>query len=168
VQTRQASAPDNGNGPQVTEPAVSSATPDANNWPDMSGVPHEQRMLLLPHCLRPVQGCPGRMTERGLDCEGCSRSDCKIYAIRQAASLAGYRDICVAPGGRLAVRYVSRMKPAAIIAIACDKELRDGAAAVAELGWESNPPLLLRVPLLRDGCVDTDVDMEQVLLAMGR
>ncbi len=63
----------------------------------------EQRMLLLPHCLRPSQGCPGRMTPQGLDCSGCTRTDCKIYPIRQAALDAGYRDVCVAPGGRLAV-----------------------------------------------------------------
>ncbi len=122
-----------------------------------------QRMLLLPHCLRPSQGCPGRMSAQGLDCSGCPRTDCKIYPIREAALRMGYLDVCVAPGGRLAVRRVAEVRPAAIVAVACDKELAEGIAAVRSLVWEGAAPPVFQIPLTRDGCVDTEVDVDRAL-----
>ena len=130
---------------------------------DIRSFPPEQRLLLLPHCLRPSQGCPGKMTREGLDCTGCTRTDCKIGPIREAALKAGYLGVCVAPGGRLAVRRVAELKPEAIVAVACDKELEEGVEAVNALGWEKAAPPVIQIPLLRDGCVDTDVDLEAVL-----
>ena len=143
----QASVGGNGNGHSV----------------DIRAFPPGQRMLLLPHCLRPNQGCPGKMTNKGLVCDGCTRSDCKIHPIRAAAIKAGYLSVCVAPGGRLAVRCVAETRPAAIVAVACDKELADGVAAVNSLSWEHAAPPIVQIPLLRDGCVDTDVDVDSVI-----
>ena len=122
-----------------------------------------QRMLLLPHCLRPSQGCPGKMTPQGLICDGCTRTDCKILPIREAALRAGYLDVCIAPGGRLAVKRVAELRPGAIIAVACDQELAEGVEAVNSLGWEDLAPPVIQIPLLRDGCVNTDVDVESVI-----
>ncbi len=130
---------------------------------DLQKVPPSERMLLLPHCLRPVQGCPGKMTQSGLDCAGCTRSDCKIMPMQAAALQSGFKGICVAPGGRLAVRCVAAVRPAAIVAVACDKELEAGVAAVNALEWEGPPPFVVRSPLLRDGCVDTDVEVSEVI-----
>jgi hypothetical protein len=130
---------------------------------DISDIPAEQRMLLLPHCLRPSQGCPGRMTPQGLNCDGCTRTDCRIYPIREAAKRAGYLEVCVAPGGRLAVRRVAEIRPAVILAVACDKELAEGVAAVNALGWEQLAPPIIQISLLRDGCVDTEVDVDGVI-----
>ena len=134
----------------------------ANRIDELSTVPVSQRLLLLPHCLRPTQGCPGKMTRQGLDCDGCTREDCKIFHIRQAALQAGYQNLCIAPGGRLAVRCVAEVRPAAIVAVACDKELEDGVAAVKALEWQGPAPLIIQIPLLRDGCVETDVDVAYV------
>jgi hypothetical protein len=124
-------------------------------------IPYGQRILLLPHCLRPSQGCPGRMTKQGLDCSGCTRFDCAIYQLRSAAIDVGYGGVCVAPGGRLAARYVAEREPAGIVAIACDKELAEGREAVERMGWvgANRMPASAIVPLLRDGCVDTEVDV---------
>lgn len=126
-------------------------------------IPRQQRMLLLPHCLRPAKDCPGVMSRQGLDCSACGRTECKIYPIRQAALEAGYGAICVAPGGRLAVRAVAEAHPQAIVAVACDRELADGVAAVNALGWNEATPPIVQIPLARDGCVETDVDLEEVL-----
>ena len=125
-------------------------------------VPPAGRLLLLPHCLRPREGCAGKMTEGGLQCDPNCQNDCQIRPLRQAAERAGYGGICVAPGGRLAVRAVARMCPQAIIAVACDKELAEGVEAVAALPLEATPPIV-QIPLLRDGCVDTLVDVERAL-----
>ncbi len=137
---------------------------DGNGLRDeLAGIPPERRMLLLPHCLRPTEGCPGVMTRQGLDCGECRRAECKIGALRDAAVRAGYGSICIAPGGRLAVRCVADARPAAILAVACEKELADGVAAVNGLEWLEGVPLIVQIPLLRDGCVDTDVDLDQAL-----
>ena len=132
----------------------------------ISAVPKARRMLLLPHCLRPSRGCPGTMTRQGLDCDGCRREDCKIQPMRQAAIAAGYGCICIAPGGRLAVRCVAEAHPEAIVAVACDKELREGAAAVQAMEWSGAAPTVVRIPLSHDGCVDTDVDLASVRSAI--
>lgn len=130
---------------------------------DLDGIPPHRRMLLLPHCLRPSDSCPGRMTKQGLDCSACQREECAIWQIIQEARALGYANICVAPGGRLAARRVVETEPAAVIAVACDKELREGVKALQSADWPDQPPPVVQIPLLRDGCVDTAVDMDVVL-----
>jgi len=123
----------------------------------------ENRLLLLPHCLRPSQGCPGKMTRQGLICDACTLRECKVWQLRAAALEAGYGNICVAPGGRLAVRQVAETRPEAIIAVACDRELQEGIEAVQSLEWEGPPPPIVQIPLLVDGCVETELDMAYAL-----
>jgi len=122
-------------------------------------VPFAQRVLLLPYCLRPSQDCPGKMTKQGLDCTGCTLVTCAIYQLRTAAVEAGYGDVCIAPGGRLAVRFLAERQPAGVVAIACSKELEEGLEAVDQMEWANGRPAAAVVPLLRDGCVDTEVDV---------
>jgi len=125
----------------------------------VAGVPFERRVLLLPHCLRPSQDCPGKMTKKGLDCTGCTLVDCAIYQLRAIAAEAGYSGVCVAPGGRLAVRFLSEHQPSGVVAVACDKELEEGLEAIAEMEWANGEPAVATVPLSQDGCVDTEVDI---------
>jgi hypothetical protein len=126
----------------------------------VANVPFAQRVLLLPYCLRPSQDCPGKMTKQGLDCTGCTLVECAIYQLRTAAIEAGYGGTCVAPGGRLAVRFLAERQPAGVVAIACHKELEEGLEAVDQMTWANGRPAVATVPLLRDGCVDTEVDVE--------
>jgi hypothetical protein len=130
---------------------------------EVADVPFSQRVLLLPHCLRPSQSCPGKMTKQGLNCAGCSLTDCAIYRLRAAATEAGYGGVCVAPGGRLAVRFLEEYQPKGVIAIACDKELEEGLEAIAQMAWQDGQPTVLTFPLSQDGCVDTVVDVETAL-----
>lgn len=122
-------------------------------------IPFARRVLLLPHCLRPSEGCPGKMTKQGLDCTGCTRVECAIYQLRASAVEVGYGGVCVAPGGRLAVRFLIENQPAAVVAVACHKELAEGLEAVDEIEWQNGRPTVASVPLLLDGCVDTEVDV---------
>ncbi|MFN2269991.1 MAG: DUF116 domain-containing protein [Anaerolineae bacterium] len=136
----------------------------------VASVPFSRRVLLLPHCLRPSQDCPGKMTKQGLDCSGCTLVDCAIYRLRAAADKAGYGGVCVAPGGRLAVRFLAERQPAGVIAIACDKELEEGLEAIAQMDWENDNPIVVTFPLSQDGCVDTKVDVEaaqEIILSNG-
>ncbi|MDY7079988.1 MAG: DUF116 domain-containing protein [Chloroflexota bacterium] len=125
----------------------------------LASVPFAERVLLLPHCLRPSQDCPGKTTKQGLDCTGCTLVECAIYQLRMTASEAGYRGICVAPGGRLAVRFLTEHKPNGVVAIACHKELEEGLEAIDQLEWTNGKPAIAMMTLLQDGCVDTEVDV---------
>ncbi len=128
-------------------------------YDDLIEVPFAERVLLLPHCLRPSQDCPGKMTKQGLDCTGCSHTECAIYQLRAVAIEKGYGGICVAPGGRLAVRFLAEQQPSGVVAIACDKELEEGLEAIDQMTWKICKPAVSVVPLMQDGCVDTKVDV---------
>lgn len=119
-----------------------------------------QRVLLLPHCLRRVETCQGKYTKKGLKCHECN-PDCPANQLRQAAIRLGYKGICIAPGGRLAIKYIKEIKPLAIVAVACEKELQEGIHGVSELVGKGQQMIpIVVVPLSKDGCVDTEVDIK--------
>jgi hypothetical protein len=128
---------------------------------DLSGIPASERVLLLPHCLRPSARCPGRPSREGFQCPpDCPVEECAIKVLRAEAERLGYQGVCVAPGGALALRYVQEKNPTLVVAVACQKELLEGMEAVAKL---KNPPKVVALPLSRDGCVDTEVDLPAAL-----
>lgn len=127
----------------------------------LEGVPMGERVLLLPHCLRPSETCPGRPSRAGLACPDDCAAECPIRALREEALRLGYKAVCVAPGGALALRFVRDAAPRAVVAIACDKELREGQDAVRQ--FSGGPPTVVVLPLSRDGCVDTEVDLDDAL-----
>lgn len=126
-----------------------------------AAIPPGERLLLLPHCLRPSASCPGRPSKEGFICPPDCKLSCAIGALRREAQRLGYKGVCVAPGGALALRFVRELAPKAILAIACHKELLEGKEAVEEL--PAPHPIILPLPLLRDGCVDTEVDLKEAL-----
>jgi len=131
---------------------------------DFADVEPEERILLLPHCLRPSEGCRGKHTRSGMECPDDCDLPCAIRSLREAALAAGYKGVCIAPGGRLALRYVEEKRPRAIVAVACDKELAAGVAGVKEVATKGMPlPSMIVIPLARDGCVDCEVDEEEAI-----
>jgi hypothetical protein len=128
----------------------------------LSRISTEQRILLLPHCLRQSATCKAKYNQLGLQCIHCNPA-CAVNRLTSAALRAGYKGVCVAPGGRLAVNYVKENKPQAIVAVACSKELNEGIEGVRELVDHQTAPLIVVIPLTRDGCVDTQVDVERAL-----
>jgi len=130
----------------------------------LAAVPPSERMLLIPHCLRDSQRCQADNTKHGLACKGCS-PHCAINRLQQGALEMGYGGVCVAPGGTMVLEFLAQRKPRGIVAVACYKELEMGLEAVAKMGQEPDweMPAAVIVPLSRDGCVDTEVDVERVL-----
>ncbi|HEU68479.1 MAG TPA: DUF116 domain-containing protein [Candidatus Acetothermia bacterium] len=128
---------------------------------NFAAIPPRERVLLLPHCLRPSATCPGRPSRQGFRCPPDCAERCPIKALREEALRLGYKGVCVAPGGALALRFVQETRPQAVVAIACAKELQEGEEAVAALG--PSRPLVVVIPLSRDGCVDTEVNLDQAL-----
>jgi phosphohistidine swiveling domain-containing protein len=130
----------------------------------LAAVPPSERVLLLPHCLRDSQRCQADNTQHGLVCKGCS-PDCAINRLRREALEMGYSGVCIAPGGTLVLEFLTQQKPQGIVAVACHKELEMGLEAVTKMGQEPDweMPAAVIVPLSKDGCVDTEVDVERVL-----
>ncbi|MBI2848169.1 MAG: DUF116 domain-containing protein [Chloroflexi bacterium] len=136
----------------------------------LSQIEPRDRVLLLSHCLRPSQSCPTKYSKQGLECSDDCAEDCVVGRLRRAALSLGYKGVCIAPGGRLAVRYIAENNPVGIVALACTKELEEGVRAVKELAGDSQPaPVIVVVPLSKDGCVDTEVDEKLALdtIALG-
>jgi hypothetical protein len=132
-------------------------------------IPPAERILLLPHCLRHAESCRGKYNRQGLDCQACD-PECAVNRLRQAALKLGYKGVCVAPGGRLALKFIEETRPRAVVAVACDKELQEGVQGVSELAPEGqNPVPIVVIPLSKDGCVDTEVDIALALekIALG-
>jgi squalene-hopene/tetraprenyl-beta-curcumene cyclase len=124
-----------------------------------SRVPPAERVLLISHCLRKSTGCRAAQGEWGLECRHCTES-CAINLLSDMALRLGYKGVCVAPGGSMALNYVRRMRPRGIAAVACRKELEQGIQAVQGMGPASDGrPAIVVVPLAKDGCVDTEVDL---------
>ncbi len=122
-----------------------------------------ERVLLLSHCLRKSASCKASYGSWGLECRHC-RPDCAINQLSAAAERSGYGGACVAPGGSMAVKFVELLQPRAIVAVACRKELQEGIERVTDLdSCGSEPPLVMAIPLTKDGCVDTEVDVDKAL-----
>ena len=109
------------------------------------------KMLFLPQCLRKTK-CKAEVTETGYQCVKCS-NDCKVYAIKAEAEKRGYR-VVISPGGSMNFKVIRKFRPKAVLGVACMKEL---VLAAEELRIP-----MQGVELLKNGCVNTDVDVEHV------
>ena len=130
-------------------------------------VEFKERILLISHCLRPSKFCKAKNSSAGLMCLDTCTNNCAIGKLRKAAEKLGYKGICIAPGGRLAVKFIEEKQPKGIIAVACKKELEEGVEAIKQLK-ENNKlngkdPVVATIPLLKDGCVDTEVNFEEAI-----
>lgn len=133
---------------------------------EFAGIHPSARILLMSHCLRPSQSCPAKYDKRGLICDDKCTEICVIGRLRKTALALNYKGVCIAPGGRLAIKYVKEFEPEGIVAIACHKELEEGTEAVEELAGNKKVPVIITVPLTKDGCVDTEVDENIALQAI--
>ena len=131
----------------------------------LKAIKPSNRVLLISHCLRSSEKCTAKMTRAGLMCRDDCPDRCTVGRLRLLAERAGYKGVCIAPGGSMALKFIKKNKPGGIVAIACMKELEEGVCAVREFigagGSEGDSPVIVPVPLLTDGCVDTEVDEEE-------
>lgn len=113
----------------------------------------ENILMLFPHCLQ-WSKCQHNIISDLANCKKCGR--CKVKDLIEIAERLGLQ-IMVASGGRQAVKKVKDESVKAVIAVACEKELREGMMAVFP------KPVLGVVNLRPNGpCVDTDVNMQEV------
>jgi hypothetical protein len=132
----------------------------------LARVKPSERVLLISHCLRRSETCQAKYNKQGLQCVACN-PDCPVNRLRSAAIRQGYKGVCIAPGGSLALKYIKEIMPEGVVAVACHKELQEGIDAVAEhFKQNGTGPVMVAVPLTKDGCVDTEVDEERALGAI--
>jgi hypothetical protein len=122
-------------------------------------VSSEELLLLFPACLQ-NSACDAKITKDISNCRRCGK--CKVMSILEMAEHYGVRAV-VATGGELALQEAKGKDVRGIVAIACEKELRQGIMAAFP------KPVLGVVNLRLHGpCKDTDVSMEEAEDAVRR
>ena len=69
-------------------------------------IKQDQRVLLISHCLRSSEKCTARMTKTGLGCKDDCPNRCTVGRLRIMAEKQGYRGVCIAPGGSMAIKFI--------------------------------------------------------------
>ena len=122
-------------------------------WRDtVAATPFERRILLLPKCVRSSTTCQAESDALGLLCEACGH--CPIGGIQQEAEALGYV-VLVAEGTTAVAALLAKGEADAIVGVSCLPALEK---SFRPLTAHAIPGLA--VPLLRDGCVDTEVDLD--------
>lgn len=117
-------------------------------------VPVDQRILVLPHCLRHPD-CRARTDPvDGLLCLKCHK--CGIGDITVLAERHGIRSYTT-NGSSFVKRVIDRYNPGAVFGVACSRDLYEVMHYVNGKGIP-----MIGVKLLRDGCINTDVDWDAV------
>ncbi|MGW8272980.1 MAG: DUF116 domain-containing protein [Thermodesulfovibrionales bacterium] len=116
-------------------------------------------LLLLPHCLQ-IDECKIRLTHDINNCARCGRCEIKdLISIAESHNL----ELFVATGGTIARRIVGEVRPQAIVAVACERDLSSGIAdtyPLPTLGITNERPF--------GPCVNTQVNLEKVKDAIRR
>ncbi len=111
-----------------------------------------EKIIFLPQCLRNSKKCRAKLGKFGYECVDCG--NCKVSMIKKEAEALGYR-VFVVPGGSMVYKIMKEFRPKAVVGVACIKEL---AMALDEVRIPTQT-----VELARDGCLDTDVDADEVI-----
>lgn len=110
-------------------------------------------LLLLPHCLQ-LSTCPYRITADIENCQKCHK--CSISKFINLADRYGIK-VKVVTGGTLARELIKHLRPRAIIAVACERDLSSGileASPLPVLGISNERP--------HGPCYNTRVDLKMV------
>jgi hypothetical protein len=110
-------------------------------------------LLLLPHCIQ-NSNCDVRLTFNVFKCKRCGL--CKIKDLIELAENLGIT-ISIATGGTIARKVIKEVKPDAIVAVACERDLSSGIVdtyPIPVLGILNERP--------QGPCIDTTVSLEKV------
>lgn len=115
----------------------------------------KERLLFLPHCMRNQEKCKAEYNENGLQCTECG--ECKLGTLVKMARERGYRATYIVPGGSMVKTKIAKDKPKAVLGVACFDEVQMAFDALkgTDIGVQA-------VLLTRAGCVNTDVNIEEV------
>jgi len=117
-----------------------------------SRVPYEERFIFMPQCVRSTE-CPAKLTPEGIKCIDCGR--CRVGEAKKYAEGLGYR-LFIVPGSSFIKRMIKKYQPQAIVGVGCHMEIKEGLDLCHRYGIPARG-----VPLLKAGCVATELDWEQ-------
>jgi len=121
-------------------------------------VKKEDRIVLIPHCLRNAEKCIAQIDDEGYHCEKCG--ECIIAEITQAAEDRGIKWYMVG-GGSHAIKIVKNARPRAVFGIACYDDAKLGVEKVGQYGIPTQAVLLSKA-----GCVNTEVEIDKVIATL--
>jgi len=134
---------------------------NAVNYPAFARTKLEERVLLLPQCIRSPD-CPAKLSPvEGIKCVECGRCEiAKLSAVCKELGIGLY----ISPGGTFAKRILmynynggsGRVK--AVVGVACYPNLHEGLLNVKLVGIPAQG-----VPLKTTGCVNTTVDIHEII-----
>ena len=134
---------------------------ELNNALWASYFPHiarDQRLLLLPFCLRKQPGCPADHDDLGLVCRGCGQ--CSIPNLSSEADALDM-PVLVAESSSAVADWVEQGEIQAVVGVSCLDSLEKSFPSILR----SSVPGIA-VPLLRDGCRDTAFDPDDLKRAL--
>jgi len=117
-------------------------------------VPMEDRILLIPHCLRDAEACIAPVDDEGYHCQKCGA--CVIADITKEAEAKGIKWFMVG-GGSHAIRIVKNARPKAVLGIACYDDAKLATDKINGYGIPTQAVLLSKA-----GCINTEVDLNLV------
>jgi len=124
------------------------------NYHAFETTPVSKRVVFFPQCLRSAE-CPARLTPDGIRCVSCGK--CGLGSTIPILEEAGYR-VFIIPGSTFIKRMVKKYSPKAMIGVGCLTEVKEGL----ELGRRISMTTM-GVVTLRDGCVETTMDYDNLL-----
>jgi len=115
------------------------------------------KVVFLPQCLRHPE-CKARCDPiEGYQCKKCGK--CDIGTVCKAADEYGFR-VFVIPGGSFVKKILKVHRPQSCIGVACYPELSESMQGVAAYMPVQG------VCLLKDGCFNTEADVEEIIRKM--
>jgi len=126
--------------------------------PVMEAIPFHRRLFLLPHCLSDRAACAGSYDSVGLHCAGCG--SCEIHALKTQAEQLGY-SVIVAEGTSSLFLEILEGDVDAILGVACLDSLEKSFQHLVDLGVAH-----MAVPLLKDGCRNTEAEIDQIRILL--
>lgn len=128
------------------------------NLDRFSNIKGKDRILVVPQCLRSIK-CPARLDSSvGVACKECGM--CVIKDIKAEADRLGY-GFYIVPGGSFVERIVKAIRPQAALGVACFKDLNLSMHGLSRANCQ-----VMGVPLAKDGCVETNVNINDLINMM--
>lgn len=113
----------------------------------------DQLLILTPHCIQ-QENCPHKVTKNISNCQRCG--GCQVGDLAQLAEKYGVH-LAIVTGGTLARKVVKTLRPKALLAIACERDLTSGIQDVFPL-----PVIGILNQRPCGPCCNTRVDMAEV------
>jgi uncharacterized protein len=82
----------------------------------------EKLLILTPHCIQ-YEDCPYKITRDTANCKRCGK--CQVDELLTLAERYGVQ-VAIITGGTMARKVIKNMRPHAVLAIACERDLTSG------------------------------------------